>query len=116
MLEGLVLADDVGVVEDGLPIGNCRGRMQGRFRPWHCYCRDHQASRAGSGDWQLRVLGEQLRSRTLIIREASLALERGYHILTLAAWLWTGRSVVRDRSCSPSTRKLPISASGATRL
>lgn len=82
MLEGLVLADDLAVVDDGLRLTTGAGEGKDVF--------GHGTSIAGiirrvapeAEIGSFRVLGQQLRSRTLIIREGvRLALERGYHIL-----------------------------------
>jgi subtilisin len=81
-LSGLTLADDLAVVEENLQIATAPGRGRDVF--------GHGTAIAGiirgiAPDAELgsfRVLGEHLRSRTLIIREGvRLALERGYHIL-----------------------------------
>ena len=82
-LSGLRLADDIAVVE----------LVDGRLSPAPGEGRDffgHGTAIAGllrelapeAEIGSFRVLGEQLRSRTLVIREAArLALERGYDIL-----------------------------------
>ena len=82
LLAGLRLADDLAVVEENLEIRTAPGRGRDVF--------GHGTAIAGiihtlAPDAQLgsfRVLGEQLRSRSLLIREGvRQALERGYHIL-----------------------------------
>jgi subtilisin family serine protease len=82
LLAGLTLDDDVATIDDGSRISTVPG--EGRDVYGHGTAIAgiiHQVApeaRIGS----FRVLGEQLRSRTLIIREgARQALERGYHIL-----------------------------------
>ena len=80
-LSGLVLTDDVAIVEDGLRLkaapgdGDCFGHgtaIAGILRS--------AAPEADIGSF--RVLGESLATRTAIIVEgARLAIERGYHIL-----------------------------------
>jgi subtilisin family serine protease len=82
LLAGLTLEDDLAVVEDGsrLSVVPGGGRdVYGHGTAIASILRQLvPEARIGS----FRVLGEQLRSRTLIIREgARLALERGYHIL-----------------------------------
>ena len=81
-LAGLTVADDIAVVDDGLHLRIVPG--EGRDVYGHGTAVAgiiHQlAPEAALGSF--RVLGQQLRSRTLIIREAArVALERGYHIL-----------------------------------
>jgi subtilisin len=82
LLNGLELADDLAVVDDGLRFSSVPGEGRDVF--------GHGTAIAGilrqiAPEAQLgsfRVLGEQLRSRSLLIREGvRLALERGYHIL-----------------------------------
>ena len=81
-LAGLELADDLAMVEDGLQISAVPGNRHDNF--------GHGTAIAGilrrvAPEAQLgsfRLLGEQLRSRTLLIREGvRQALARGYHIL-----------------------------------
>lgn len=81
-LTGLKIADDLAVVDDGRQLRVVPG--EGRDDYGHGTAVAgiiHQlAPEAEVGSF--RVLGSQLRSRTVIIREAArLALERGYHIL-----------------------------------
>lgn len=82
LLQGLALADDVAIIEEGHQITTVPG--EGRDVYGHGTAIAgiiHQlAPEAEIGSF--RVLGEHLRARTLIIREgARQALERGYHIL-----------------------------------
>jgi subtilisin family serine protease len=81
-LEGLTLEDDLAVLDTGSQLSVVPG--EGRDVFGHGTAIAHilrelaPEARIGS----FRVLGEQLRSRTLIIREGvRQALERGYHIL-----------------------------------
>jgi hypothetical protein len=81
-LAGLMVADDVAVIDDGLHLRVVPG--EGRDVYGHGTAVAgiiHQlAPEAALGSF--RVLGPHLRSRTLIICEAArLALERGYHVL-----------------------------------
>jgi len=81
-LAGLTLADDVAVLDDGLKLRVVPGEGRDAFGHGTAVAGIiHQlAPEAELGSF--RVLGQQLRSRTVIIREAArLALERGYHIL-----------------------------------
>lgn len=81
-LNGLSLEDDLAVIENDSRLSVVAGEG--------CDVYGHGTAIAGiirelapeAKIGSFRVLGEQLRSRTLIIREgARLALERGYHIL-----------------------------------
>jgi subtilisin family serine protease len=82
MLEGLVLSDDVGVVEDGLRLATVEGACKDVFGHGTAIAGIIRRVAPEAEIGSFRVLGEQLRSRTLIIREGvRLALERGYHIL-----------------------------------
>jgi subtilisin family serine protease len=82
LLAGLTLEDDVAIMDEGsrLSIAPGEGRdVYGHGTAIAGILRQlAPEARLGS----FRVLGEQLRSRTLMIREgARQALERGYHIL-----------------------------------
>jgi subtilisin len=82
MLQGLVLSDDVAIVDQDLQVAAIPG--DGRDVYGHgtaiAGIIRNLAPEAEIGSF--RVLGEHLRSRTLIIREGvRQALERGYHIL-----------------------------------
>jgi subtilisin family serine protease len=82
MLDGLVLSDDVGVVEDGLRLATVEGGCKDVFGHGTAIAGIIRRVAPEAEIGSFRVLGEQLRSRTLIIREGvRLALERGYHIL-----------------------------------
>jgi subtilisin len=81
-LAGLTLEDDLAVVENNLSLSVVPGNGHDVFGHGTAIAgiihKLAPEARIGS----FRVLGEQLRSRSLIIREgARLALERGYHIL-----------------------------------
>jgi subtilisin family serine protease len=81
-LAGLVLEDDLAVVDDGMQLQIVPGEGQDTFGHGTAVAAIiHQlAPEAAIGSF--RVLGHHLRSRTMIIREAArLALERGYQIL-----------------------------------
>jgi subtilisin len=82
LLKDLELADDLAIVEEGSGLGTCSGEGRDVF--------GHGTAIAGivrqlaplAQLGSFRVLGERLRSRTLIIRQgARIAIERGYHIL-----------------------------------
>src|SRR5262245_5701880 len=82
MLEGLVLADDLAVVEDGLRLATVEGEGNDVFGHGTAIAGIIRRVAPEAEIGSFRVLGQQLRSRTLIIREGvRLALERGYHIL-----------------------------------
>lgn len=82
MLDGLVLNDDLAVLDDGLQLATIAGEGKDVFGHGTAIAGiiKRVAPQAEIGSF--RVLGQQLRSRTQIIREGvRLALERGYHIL-----------------------------------
>jgi len=82
MLEGLVLADDLAVMDDGLRLATAEGQGKDVFGHGTAIAGILRKIAPEAEIGSFRVLGEQLRSRTLIIREGvRLALERGYHIL-----------------------------------
>ena len=81
-LAGTAFADDIAVIEENAQLKVTAGQGADTFGHGTAVAGIiHQlAPRATLGS--IRVLGAQLRSRSLIIREAArLALERGYHIL-----------------------------------
>lgn len=81
-LTGLKLEHDLAVVDDGLQLQVVPGDATDTYGHGTAVAGiiHHLAPEATLGSF--RVLGQQLRSRTMIIREAArLALERGYHIL-----------------------------------
>lgn len=82
LLNGLRLSDDVAFVDDGLTISTAPGEGMDVFGHGTAIAGIiHQiAPEAEIGSF--RVLSDQLRSRTPIIREgARVALKKGYHIL-----------------------------------
>ncbi|HWX21740.1 MAG TPA: S8 family serine peptidase [Candidatus Binatia bacterium] len=82
LLSSLGLTDDLAIVESGFQIATVPGQGRDVFGHGTAIAGilHEVAPEAQIGSF--RVLGEQLRSRTLIIREAARqALERGYHIL-----------------------------------
>jgi subtilisin len=82
LLRGLALADDVVIVDQGVQISAIPGQGCDVYGHGTAIAAiiHNLAPEAAIGSF--RVLGEQLRSRTLIIREGvRQALERGYHIL-----------------------------------
>ena len=82
MLEGLALADDLAVIDDGLRLTTIEGQGKDVFGHGTAIAGIIRRVAPDAEIGSFRVLGEQLRSRTLIIREGvRLALERGYHIL-----------------------------------
>ncbi len=81
-LKGLALADDCAVIDDGLQLTTVAGEGRDIFGHGTAIAGIiHQlAPEAEIGSF--RVLGENLRSRTAVIREGvRQALDRGYHIL-----------------------------------
>jgi subtilisin family serine protease len=82
LLEGLALADDVAVVDDGLKLSTLPGEGRDVFGHGTAIAGIIRQIAPEAEIGSFRVLSEQLRSRTLIIREgARQALKRGYHIL-----------------------------------
>src|SRR6266498_4515132 len=82
MLESIILADDLAVIDDGLRLTTVEGEGKDVFGHGTAIAGVIRRVAPEAQIGSFRVLGEQLRSRTLIIREGvRLALERGYHIL-----------------------------------
>jgi subtilisin len=82
MLENFVLADDLAVIDDGFRLTTREGEGKDVFGHGTAIAGIIRRVAPEAEIGSFRVLGEQLRSRTLIIREGvQLALERGYHIL-----------------------------------
>jgi subtilisin family serine protease len=82
MLEGLALSDDLAVIDDGFRLTTADGGCKDVFGHGTAIAGIIRRVAPDAEIGSFRVLGEQLRSRTLIIREGvRLALERGYHIL-----------------------------------
>ncbi len=81
-LNGLKLADDVAVVEEGLQIRTVPGEGRDSFGHGTAIADIVLQFAPEAQIGSFRVLGNQLRSRTLIIREGvRQAIERGYDIL-----------------------------------
>ena len=81
-LAGLKLEDDLVIVDDGLHLRAIPGEGNDAYGHGTAVARiiRQLAPKATIGSF--RVLGQQLRSRSLIIREAArVAIQRGYHIL-----------------------------------
>ncbi len=82
LLRGLTLADDVAIVDQGLQIAAVAGDGRDLYGHGTAIAGIIRALAPDALIGSFRVLGEHLRSRTLIIREGvRQALERGYHIL-----------------------------------
>jgi subtilisin family serine protease len=82
MLEGLALSDDLAVIEEGLQLATVAGEGKDVFGHGTAIASILRRVAPEAEIGSFRVLGQQLRSRTQIIREGvRLALERGYHIL-----------------------------------
>ena len=82
LLRGLTLADDVAIVDQGLQIAAIPGEGRDVYGHGTAIAGIIRELAPEAEIGSFRVLGEHLRSRTLIIREGvRQALERGYHIL-----------------------------------
>lgn len=82
MLAGLVLEDDVVVVDAGSRLSVEAGNGEDVYGHGTAIAGILRQLAPAAKIGSFRVLGEKLRSRTMIIREAArLALDRGYHIL-----------------------------------
>jgi subtilisin len=82
MLEGLALADDLAIVDQGVQIAATPGEGRDVYGHGTAIAGIIRSLAPEAEIGSFRVLGEHLRSRTLIIREGvRQALERGYHIL-----------------------------------
>ncbi|HKQ38983.1 MAG TPA: S8 family serine peptidase [Verrucomicrobiae bacterium] len=81
-LKGLRIADDLAIVDDGLQLNCVPGRGVDMFGHGTAIASILRQLAPEAQLGSFRVLGEQLRSRTAIIREGvRQALDRGYHIL-----------------------------------
>jgi subtilisin family serine protease len=82
LLNGLTLVDDVAIVEQDFQIAVMDGGGRDVFGHGTAIAGVVRQIAPEASIGSFRVLGEHLRSRTLIIREGvRQALERGYHIL-----------------------------------
>jgi subtilisin len=82
LLAGLTLADDVAIIDEGFQISAVPSSGLDVFGHGTAIAGIIHETAPEAQIGSFRVLGEHLRSRTLIIREGvRLALERGYHIL-----------------------------------
>ena len=81
-LDGMALCDDLAIVDDGVQLQTVDGAGEDVYGHGTAVCDIIRRIAPEVEIGSFRVLGAQLRSRTLIIREgARLALERGYHIM-----------------------------------
>jgi subtilisin len=81
-LAGLVLTDDVAIVEDGLKLKTVAGEGRDLFGHGTAIAGIIRAAAPEAGIGSIRVLGSALSARTAVILEgARVAIERGYHIL-----------------------------------
>ncbi len=82
MLEGLRLEDDLAIIERDSRLAVVPGEGRDVYGHGTAIAGIIRQLAPEAKIGSFRALGDQLRSRTLIIREAALqALERGYHIL-----------------------------------
>jgi len=82
LLRGLDLADDLAIVDQNFQIAAIPGEGRDVYGHGTAIAGIIRELAPEAEIGSFRVLGEHLRSRTLIIREGvRLALERGYHIL-----------------------------------
>ena len=81
-LNGLRLEDDLAVIDDGLHLRVVPGEGKDAYGHGTAVAGIIRQLAPEATLGSFRVLGQQLRSRSLIIREAArVAIERGYHIL-----------------------------------
>jgi subtilisin len=82
LLRGLTLADDVAIVDQGFQISTIPGEGHDAYGHGTAIAAIIRELAPEAQIGSFRVLGQHLRSRTLLIREAvRQALDRGYHIL-----------------------------------
>ena len=82
LLAGLKLEDDLAVIDSGSTLSLASGEGRDVYGHGTAIAGIIRSVAPEAQIGSFRVLGEQLRSRTLIIREgARQALERGYHVL-----------------------------------
>jgi len=82
LFSGLVLADDIAILDDGLQLKVADGEGRDVYGHGTAVCDIIRRLAPDAEIGSFRVLGENLRSRTAIIREgARRALDSGYQIL-----------------------------------
>jgi len=82
LLQGLRMVDDVAIIEDGLGLATVPGEGRDVFGHGTAIASIIYELAPEAQIGSFRVLGSQLRSRSLIIREGvRQAIARGYHIL-----------------------------------
>ena len=98
-LNGLVLADDVAVVEDGMKLVAVPGEGRDLFGHGTAVAGIIRTVAPEAEIGSFRVLGEALASRTAIILEgARLAIEGGYHILNCSLGCGVPEHVLKYKS------------------
>ena len=98
-LGGLVLADDLAVVEDGMKLRVVPGEGRDLFGHGTAVAGIIRATAPEAEIGSIRVLGESLSARTAIILEgARLAIERGYHILNCSLGCGVPEHVLKYKS------------------
>lgn len=98
-LNGLELADDIAIVEDGLRLRNTPGDGCDLYGHGTAMAGILRAAAPEAEIGSIRVLGEALSARTAIIMEgARIAIERGYHILNCSLGCGIPEHVLRYKS------------------
>lgn len=98
-LDGLVLLDDVAIVEDGLRLKPVPGEGRDLYGHGTAVAGIIRRAAPEAEIGSFRVLGESLSARTAIILEgARMAIERGYHILNCSLGCAVPEHVLKYKS------------------